>query len=405
MTATIGLGGDDADVHRQPVLAPGADRRSGRQNGGVTSGGIVMLHGQAPAGGAVVSLSSSSPAARPPATRDRACRRRIGLLLDAHEPGVRRHAGDDHGNLEGVSVQATTTLTPQPKPTSITLDPTTTSGSSGSSDASPRADPRDADVTLSLASSRPDLVRVPGVRDRAAVRRSRWLRHLDHARLTRTVVDISVSGGGVTLTAQLTLEPVAPPPPPPPPPAATVSALSVSPSSVTAGTSSTGKVTLSSAAPAGGLAVSLSSSSTAAGVPASVTVRPVRRAASFAVSTTSGRHGDDHGDRWRTSRSATLTITATGPPPATDTVTITRAEWSSGRLRVGGAQLGLERDAARLRDVDRRAPRDDLGRPVRDHDQHESGERDRQEQPRRAGQPGAVSRPRAAGFVPISIRV
>ena len=42
---------------------------------------------------------------------------------------------------------------------------------------------------------------------------------------TRTVVDISVSGGGVTLTAQLTLEPVAPPPPPPPPPAATLSAL------------------------------------------------------------------------------------------------------------------------------------------------------------------------------------
>ena len=61
----------------------------------------------------------------------------------------------------GVSVQATTTLTPQPKPTSITLDPTTTSGSSGSFGRVTAADPRDADVTLSLASSRPDLVRFP----------------------------------------------------------------------------------------------------------------------------------------------------------------------------------------------------------------------------------------------------
>ena len=72
-----------------------------------------------------------------------------------------------------------------------------------------------------------------------------------------------------------------------PPPAAALSAVSVSPSSVTGGSSSTGTVTLSAAAPSGGAVVSLSDNSAAASVPASVTVPAGASSASFTVTTSS----------------------------------------------------------------------------------------------------------------------
>ena len=67
---------------------------------------------------------------------------------------------------------------------------------------------------------------------------------------------------------------------------ASLTALSVNPSSVTGGSGSTGTATLTSGAPAGGAVVSLSSSNTAAAaVPASVTVAGGATTATFAVST------------------------------------------------------------------------------------------------------------------------
>ena len=61
----------------------------------------------------------------------------------------------------------------------------------------------------------------------------------------------------------------------------------MNPASLTGGASSTGTVTLTGAAPAGGLAVSLTSSNTAvATVPASVTVAAGANSATFSASTT-----------------------------------------------------------------------------------------------------------------------
>jgi hypothetical protein len=67
----------------------------------------------------------------------------------------------------------------------------------------------------------------------------------------------------------------------------TLSSLSLSPSSVVGGNSSTGTVTLSAAAPSGGATVSLSDNSSATTVPASVTVPPGATSANFTVTTTS----------------------------------------------------------------------------------------------------------------------
>jgi hypothetical protein len=94
---------------------------------------------------------------------------------------------------------------------------------------------------------------------------------------TSTPVTISAAYGSATQTALLT---VAPPPLP------TVSSLTLNPTSVVGGLgSSTGTVTLSGPAPAGGAQVLLSTNNGAASVPSSVTVPAGATSATFLVNT------------------------------------------------------------------------------------------------------------------------
>ena len=92
---------------------------------------------------------------------------------------------------------------------------------------------------------------------------------------------------------------------------AVLSAVSVSPTSVTGGASATGTVTLTAVAPTGGVVVTLSSSSTSATVPSSVTIAAGAAMATFTVSTTA------------VSSTATATLTATsGATSRTATLTV-----------------------------------------------------------------------------------
>jgi hypothetical protein len=92
---------------------------------------------------------------------------------------------------------------------------------------------------------------------------------------------ISASFGGATRTAALTVNP------PTTSAAAALSAVSINPSAVTGGVSSQGTVTLTAAAPSGGLVVSLSDNSTASATPPSVTVPQGATSATFTITTTS----------------------------------------------------------------------------------------------------------------------
>ena len=128
-----------------------------------------------------------------------------------------------------------------------------------------------------------------------------------------TAVTISAAYGGATRTASLAVTPAAPPPP-------TLASLGLNPTSVTGGNSSTGTVTLSGAAPAGGATVALSGSNGAARVPSSVAVAAGATSATFTVSTSavaasttvtiSAAYGG-------VTRSASLTVAPAPPPPAT----------------------------------------------------------------------------------------
>jgi trimeric autotransporter adhesin len=96
-----------------------------------------------------------------------------------------------------------------------------------------------------------------------------------------TTATISAAFNGSSRSATLTISP-----PPPPPAGVALSGFTVSPASVSGGTSSTGTVTLSAAAPSGGVLVSLGSNLPgSASVPSSVTVPAGATGASFTVTT------------------------------------------------------------------------------------------------------------------------
>ena len=127
---------------------------------------------------------------------------------------------------------------------------------------------------------------------------------------------------------------------------ASLSAVSVSPSTVTGGMSATGTVTLTSAAPSGGFAVSLSSSASVASVPASVSVAQGATSATFAISTSTVA----------ASTSATITATAGGvvrtatltvapqaqpPPPPGETAVLTVTATGRSGERVTSSPAGI----------------------------------------------------------------
>jgi trimeric autotransporter adhesin len=91
----------------------------------------------------------------------------------------------------------------------------------------------------------------------------------------------------LAIVAKSAAAPATPTPTPTPTPSVPVASVSLNPTSVKGGTSSTGTVTLSAAAPANGALVTLASSNpTAAAVPGSVTVAAGATTGTFTVTTT-----------------------------------------------------------------------------------------------------------------------
>jgi hypothetical protein len=128
---------------------------------------------------------------------------------------------------------------------------------------------------------------------------------------------------------------------PVPPTAPTLSALALNPSSVAGGSAATGTVTLSAPAQTA-TAVRLTSNSAAVSVPATVNIAPGATTANFSISTTqvsSTTTAQVTATLNTISRVATLTLTATAP--ASDTVSISRAEYDSSKrsLRVEAGSL------------------------------------------------------------------
>jgi hypothetical protein len=201
--------------------------------------------------------------------------------------------------FNGVSRSATLTVTPSGPPpalalSTISVNPTSVQGgnpSTGTATLNQAAPAGGALVSLSTSNTvatPPANVTVPAGQTSANFEISTTAVTVP----TNATITGTLNGG--TRSATLTVNP--------PPASASVSALSVSPTTVVGGESATGTVTLTAAAPAGGMVVSLSDDSPAVSVPASVNVPGGATSVSFTVTTTSVT----------TSTSATISATGGG---------------------------------------------------------------------------------------------
>jgi len=164
---------------------------------------------------------------------------------------------------------------------SMTLNPTSVTGGNSSTGTVMLSGPAPAGgVQVTLSSNSTAAAKVPSTVTVSAGATSATFTVSTSAVATSTGVTVSASHAGMTKTASLTVTPA-------PPPAPSLSSLTLNPTTVTGGAqSSTGTVTLSGPAPAGGVQVTLSSDNTAAArVPSSVIVPAGATSASFTVNT------------------------------------------------------------------------------------------------------------------------
>jgi len=189
---------------------------------------------------------------------------------------------------------------------------------------------------VTLTSSDPALVQVPPTVPIAAGNSANSFTITTSRVLTGASVRLDASTGGVTKSAFINLGPD-------PNPAASLSAVSVNPSSVVGGNTSQGTVTLTSGTPTGGAVVSLSSSNSAvAAVPATVTVAAGTTSATFPITTktvTASTALTISGTFGGVSRTAALTVNPAAAGPSLFSVTVNPASVGGGAPATGTVTL------------------------------------------------------------------
>lgn len=252
-------------------------------SGGVAGGGMVTLNGRAPAGGAVVSLSSNSPAAMPPATVTIPAGSYSAPFSMPTAEVSASTAATITATWNNTTLDSPLTVMPPARPLSLSLFPATIVGGEGSSDATVTIDKAASfDQSLKVSSNNPTVLPFLSPTVTIAAGNTRGFFSIRPQWVSQaTVVTLAVTGGGISRSAALTVNPVGTPPPGP-----TLSSFTVSPSSVPGGTPATGTVRLPGAAPSGGTSVSLGSNLPgAASVPSGVLVPAGATSASFTITT------------------------------------------------------------------------------------------------------------------------
>ncbi len=259
--------------------------------GGTGSSATVTLTAAAPSGGAVVSLTSSNTAAATVAASVTVPAGATSATTSVATSAVGSTTTSViSATRNGVTRTATLTVTaPAPPAPNASLDTVSLSpasvqgGSSSSATVTLTANAPAGGAVVSFSSSNPAVATVPasmtvpeGVNSRVVVN----FVSTSPVSATATSV-ISATYNGVTRTATITVTP-----PPPPQPGGELASITLSPSTVQTGTTSTSAtLTFTANTPSGGATVSLASSNTSiATVPATVTVPAFSSTGAFPVS-------------------------------------------------------------------------------------------------------------------------
>ena len=308
--------------------------------GGASATGTVTLSAAAPEGGAQVALSSSNPAASVPASVTVAAGATSATFNVTTSPVPASTAATISASYAGATQTASLTVTPAGA-ASLAVSPAAVTGGSSATGTVTLSGPAPAGGTQVALSSNNAAAMVPASVTVAAGQASATFTVTTLPVASSTSATISASASGATRTATLTVGPPVP------------TSLGMSPAAVTGGGASTGSVTLSGPAPAGGVQVALSGNDAAASVPASVTVPAWQTTATFTVTTTpvanstavtiSASYGG-------TTRNASLTVL----PPAVSSLALSPTSVLGGPLGnstgtvslnapapAGGAQIAL----------------------------------------------------------------
>ena len=293
--------------------------------GGTSSTGTLTLASPAPSAGATVPLSSSSASAIVPASvsvPSGATKATFTVTTTGVNAQFTSTITAGHG---ATAKTATLTILP-PTLMGLTLNPTIVVGgtsATGTLTISGPAGPGGLPVSLSSSLSSgmvPNSITVP------AGKTSTIFTLTTFPVSSQSTATIMATLGSANLTATLTVR------------APTVSALSLSPSEVAGGNSSTGTVTLSGAAGPNGVIVQLSSSSPSALVPSTVTVASGKASATFTVNTkfvTKQVLATVKATAGSVSKTATLQIDATTPT----SITLSPSSVIGGTVSIGTVTL------------------------------------------------------------------
>ncbi|MFL5309744.1 MAG: hypothetical protein ACJ79H_04745, partial [Myxococcales bacterium] len=133
VTLSATLNGSTASLQLtvQPPSLQSISFSPSTMSGGADASATVMLNGQAPAGGAVVSLSSDSPAVKAPASITVAPGNFSAFFPVPTSAVAAPTTATVTASWNGGSAQGQLKLVPQPQPSALSLSPTSTVGQSG----------------------------------------------------------------------------------------------------------------------------------------------------------------------------------------------------------------------------------------------------------------------------------
>lgn len=240
--------------------------------GGQNSTGTVAIDKAAPAGGTTVNLGSSKPDAVVPAT----VMVNEGNTQATFTVGTRSVAANVTATISAAASGTTKTaslLIKRHEVTVLALAPLIVAGGNPSQGTVTLNGPATAGgKTVTLSSSNPAATVPASV---TVLEGQTSVTFIVSTTAVSSQVTANISATlGVTKSKALTIKPPS------------LSALSLAPTSVFGGTSSTGTITLNGPAPTGGTSITLTSNNAAASVPASVAVAAGQTSATFSVSTT-----------------------------------------------------------------------------------------------------------------------
>lgn len=275
ITAHLGAVTKTADltIDKAPVLT-GLSLNPSTVQGGQNTTGTVTLSFAAPAGGVVVTTSDNTSVITTPPSVTVAAGATQGQFTCTTFAVATTVVRTVSASLNGVTKNANLTLTPGPALSALSVNPSTIVGGQSTTGTVTLSQTSGTNTVVGLSSGS-SVLHVPASVTVLAGHTTASFTVTSNAVSSNVVRTISANYNGVTKNAAITLTVGS----------SVLTGLSVNPSTVKGGNDTTGTITLSGPAPAGGAVVTVSSASSVIVVPPTVTVPAGASTVNFTVHT------------------------------------------------------------------------------------------------------------------------